>query len=92
MWHFVTPSKHWAITSTGRSPGHFAGPWVTSVGGTYNFPEVASELSGGGFSESFERPEYQRNAVGAYLIDFQMEPDSNFNYFKCAYCRDLTFT
>ena len=38
----------------------FAGPFVTSVGGTTNsYPEVAASLSGGGFSNYFARPEYQ---------------------------------
>ena len=46
----------------------FAGPWVTSVGGTENMnPEVATFLSGGGFSHYFPRPSYQANAVVEYL-------------------------
>ncbi|KAI9451820.1 subtilisin-like protein [Lactarius psammicola] len=39
-------------------------PWVTSVGGTFNItPEIAAGLSGGGFSDHFPRPVYQRKAV-----------------------------
>jgi tripeptidyl-peptidase-1 len=43
---------------------------VTSVGGTTggsSTPEVAAPLSGGGFSNYFKRPEYQEDAVPAFL-------------------------
>ena len=68
----------WPQTSAGtsRSPDrhHFSGPYVTSVGGTTNFrPEIAANLSGGGFSFYFPRPDYQRSVVLEYLrahIDF----------------------
>ncbi|KAH9068478.1 subtilisin-like protein [Lactarius deliciosus] len=43
------------------------GPYVTSVGGTTNNPEVAAELSGGGFSDHFPRPKYQNYDVPAFL-------------------------
>ncbi|KAF8267626.1 subtilisin-like protein [Lactarius quietus] len=43
-------------------------PWVTSVGGTMGqYPEVAAELSGGGFSNHFPREEYQDGAVTTFL-------------------------
>ncbi|KAI9451818.1 subtilisin-like protein [Lactarius psammicola] len=43
-------------------------PWLTSVGGTMNStPEVAASLSGGGFSNHFPRPFYQKKAVPAFL-------------------------
>ncbi|KAF8259426.1 subtilisin-like protein [Lactarius quietus] len=43
-------------------------PHVTAVGGTTGFtPEVAAELSGGGFSDYFLRPDYQDEEVPAYL-------------------------
>ncbi|KAH9160207.1 subtilisin-like protein [Lactarius sanguifluus] len=42
-------------------------PWVTSVGGTKDHPEVAASLSGGGFSNLFSRPAYQEGAVPTYL-------------------------
>ncbi|KAH9073449.1 subtilisin-like protein [Lactarius deliciosus] len=42
-------------------------PYVTSVGGTTGNPEVAAELSGGGFSNDFPRPEYQQVVVPPYL-------------------------
>lgn len=49
----------------------FAGPAVTSVGGTTGRdPEVAASLSGGGFSNYFDRPPYQMRAVSKYLQQF----------------------
>ncbi|KAF8265630.1 subtilisin-like protein [Lactarius quietus] len=49
-------------------------PWVTSVGGTMqgpiDDPEVAAELSGGGFSNFFPRPIYQDPAVPKFLERF----------------------
>ncbi|KAH9172269.1 subtilisin-like protein [Lactarius sanguifluus] len=43
-------------------------PYLTAVGGTMNYgPEVAAPLSGGGFSDHFERPVYQDVAVSAFL-------------------------
>ncbi|KAH9070673.1 subtilisin-like protein [Lactarius deliciosus] len=38
-------------------------PWVTSVGGTMELPEVAAPFSSGGFSNVFKRPDYQTDAV-----------------------------
>ncbi|KAJ7044783.1 tripeptidyl peptidase A [Mycena alexandri] len=40
---------------------------VTAVGGTTSIPEISASFSGGGFSDYFERPAYQRKAVSAYL-------------------------
>jgi hypothetical protein len=46
----------------------FAGPWVTAVGGTTGSqPEWAAAFSGGGFSDYFERPFYQKRAAATYL-------------------------
>ncbi|KAF8264268.1 subtilisin-like protein [Lactarius quietus] len=43
-------------------------PYVTTVGGTKNKNyEVAAEFSGGGFSNYFQRPPYQDNAVQKFL-------------------------
>ncbi|KAH9161626.1 subtilisin-like protein [Lactarius sanguifluus] len=42
-------------------------PYVTTVGGTTSIPEVAAELSGGGFSNYFRRPAYQNVVVPAFL-------------------------
>ncbi|KAH9161679.1 peptidase S8/S53 domain-containing protein [Lactarius sanguifluus] len=46
-------------------------PWVTTVGGTMRYePEIASDLSGGGFSDYFKRPDYQDVAVTTFLENF----------------------
>ena len=45
----------------------FAGPWVTSVGGTTGIPEVASIYSGGGFSSHFPALDYQKDKKNAYI-------------------------
>ncbi|KIW03336.1 hypothetical protein, variant [Verruconis gallopava] len=43
-------------------------PYVTSVGGTYQIePEYAVSFSSGGFSDRFERPIWQEEAVSGYL-------------------------
>ncbi|KAF8262474.1 peptidase S8/S53 domain-containing protein [Lactarius quietus] len=44
------------------------GPYVTAVGGTTGFePGSAATFSGGGFSNYFERPDFQVRAVRGYL-------------------------
>ncbi|KAH9020549.1 subtilisin-like protein [Lactarius deliciosus] len=42
-------------------------PYLTTVGGTTDYPEIAAPLSGGGFSDHFPRPAYQDVAVSAFL-------------------------
>jgi len=42
-------------------------PFLTSVGATRGVPEVAANLSAGGFSSLFKRPPYQVAAVESYL-------------------------
>ncbi|KAH9171607.1 hypothetical protein EDB89DRAFT_1906886 [Lactarius sanguifluus] len=42
-------------------------PFVTAVGGTVHIPEVAASFSGGGFSDYFERPNWQNRAVQSFL-------------------------
>ncbi|KAH9023378.1 tripeptidyl peptidase A, partial [Lactarius pseudohatsudake] len=42
-------------------------PFVTAVGGTVHIPEVAAGFSGGGFSNYFERPNWQNRAVQSFL-------------------------
>ncbi|KAJ7574377.1 peptidase S8/S53 domain-containing protein [Mycena floridula] len=43
-------------------------PWITAVGGTTNVTEeVAASFSGGGFSQYFPRPDYQKTQVESYL-------------------------
>ena len=62
-------------TGTSRSPdGHnFAGPFVTSVGGTTGIPEVASSFSGGGFSWFFPVEDYQKDEVKAFVLNLGNE-------------------
>ncbi|KAL4892195.1 peptidase S8/S53 domain-containing protein [Aspergillus ambiguus] len=61
-------------TNDGRNKTHFnpqfpaTCPWVTSVGATSKtHPEQAVYFSSGGFSDMWERPAYQEEAVSAYL-------------------------
>ncbi|KAH8985684.1 subtilisin-like protein [Lactarius akahatsu] len=43
-------------------------PYVTAVGATTGFdPEVAADFSGGGFSDYFKIPDYQRQAVTGFF-------------------------
>ncbi|KAF8265347.1 subtilisin-like protein [Lactarius quietus] len=43
-------------------------PYVTAVGGTTDIdPERGAEMSGGGFSNYFRRPDFQRDAVPEFL-------------------------
>ena len=59
-----------ASAGRSRSPHRydFAGPWLTSVGGTTGArPQVAADLSEGGFSNYFPTPPYQRVAVPTYV-------------------------
>ena len=72
----------------------FTGPHVTSVGGTTNFrPEMAANISGGGFSYFFVRPDYQDATVIPYLLKY---PEFYPGYYKCVRCqtryRDLTLS
>ncbi|KAH8979069.1 subtilisin-like protein [Lactarius akahatsu] len=54
-------------------------PWVTSVGGTMDCPEVGASLSGGGFSNLFSRPAYQGRAVATYLENLGSRYDGLYN-------------
>ncbi|KAF8969346.1 peptidase S8/S53 domain-containing protein [Flammula alnicola] len=71
----ANPATQQCITNDGRNVTRFvpnfpaACPFVTSVGGTTNVPEVAVSrfFSGGGFSDYFKRPRYQEIAVKKYL-------------------------
>ena len=74
----------------------FAGPWVTSVGGTMlsgdpsnvNTPtEVGNIISGGGFSAYFLRHDYQDPAVMAYLDKLGGQYGG---YFECVRSVGLT--
>ncbi|KAH9070672.1 subtilisin-like protein [Lactarius deliciosus] len=59
----LTRSIQARIPVAHHSTTRFAGPWVTSVGGTIGRPEVAAPFSSGGFSNVFKRPDYQTDAV-----------------------------
>ncbi|THH17744.1 hypothetical protein EW146_g3129 [Bondarzewia mesenterica] len=69
------PATQTCITNDGTNTTQFipsfpaSCPYVTAVGGTQHFPEVAVSrfFSGGGFSNYFARPAYQEAAVSGYL-------------------------
>ncbi|KAH9053079.1 subtilisin-like protein [Lactarius vividus] len=55
-------------------------PYITSVGGTTSsIPEVAAELSGGGFSNYFGRPPYQNVVVPAFLQSLGSQYNGMYN-------------
>jgi len=66
-------------------------PYITGVGGT-GFtnpftvgPEFAYEISGGGFSNVFDQPKYQTDAVAAYMQTENVPPQELFNKTGRAY-------
>ena len=78
-----------------RSPNchNFAGPYVTSVGGTMGFdPEVGSEFSGGGFSTYFGRPDYQDDAVIPFLDSIGSQHAGLYEYVRSRGLTQLIFT
>ncbi|KAF7328158.1 Family S53 protease-like protein [Mycena venus] len=55
-------------------------PYVTAVGATQGFnPEVATSLTGGGFSDLFPRPWYQTQAVDSFLNTIPPDFAGTFN-------------
>ncbi|KID98689.1 tripeptidyl peptidase precursor, partial [Metarhizium majus ARSEF 297] len=56
-------------------------PWVTAVGATTNAPEPPSGagFSSGGFSQYFERPEWQAAAVDKYVEEINGHLDGYYN-------------
>ncbi|KAJ7445428.1 subtilisin-like protein [Mycena latifolia] len=55
-------------------------PYVTAVGATQGFdPEVAANLTGGGFSDLFPRPWYQTQAVDSFLKTIPPDFEGTFN-------------
>jgi len=60
-------------------------PYVTAVGGTAldgwleTGKEIVNGLSGGGFSNTFARPNYQNNAVNEYFSKVSLPPQSYWN-------------
>ena len=88
---FVAPFNHHTNISLTRPC--FAGPWVSSVGGTRcQHPEVATPRSGGGFSNFFERPLYQKDAVPAFLDAADYPYLDSSHYYRYAPYHDLTFS
>ena len=62
----------------------FAGPWLTSVGGTTSaHPEVAAFLSGGGFSNYFPIPLYQSVAVPDFLRNIRSQYRGLYKFVIC---------
>ncbi|KAI0080806.1 tripeptidyl peptidase A [Panus rudis PR-1116 ss-1] len=67
------PETQICKTNDGRNATRFmpsfpaSCPYVTTVGGTFHVPEVAVNFTGGGFSDLFPRPAYQKDAVEKYL-------------------------
>ena len=59
-------------------------PYVTSVGGTVSTNEVWSD-GGGGFSNTFTIPDYQKSVVEAYLASGKAPPTKYFNTSGRAY-------
>ncbi|KAH9170130.1 subtilisin-like protein [Lactarius sanguifluus] len=65
-------------------------PYVTAVGGTMNHdPEVGASFSGGGFSDYFKLPRYQRRVVPAFL---QNLGNKHQGLYKCVRFRDLIYS
>ena len=66
------------------------------MGGTTSYPEVAAPLSAGGFSDYFERPDYQDEALpiffenlgnqyaGLYKLSCPQRPELAFSYTWCS--------
>ncbi|KAF8259525.1 subtilisin-like protein [Lactarius quietus] len=57
-------------------------PYITSVGGTTRkgqYPEIAANFSGGGFSDHFPREPYQNDAVTAFLRQLGNQYDGLYN-------------
>ena len=59
-------------------------PYVTSVGGTVSLSEVWVD-GGGGFSDTFPMPDYQKEVVEAYLKSGKAPPSKYFNASGRAY-------
>jgi len=66
-------TRNTCVTNDGKNTTSFlpafpaSCPYVTAVGGTTNLTEVAVNFSGGGFSNYFPTPDYQKKAVESYL-------------------------
>lgn len=62
-------------------------PWITSVGGTQGYAddEAADRSGGSGFSNHFARPDYQKDAVEAYVKSLNGKFDGKYNNSGRAY-------
>ena len=81
---------HWNVPGHKSLTDHrnFAGPYVTSVGGTTGVePELGSAFSGCGFSEFFKRPDYQIDAVPPFLNNLGIQ---YMGLYKCVRSRGST--
>ena len=67
-----------AIVGTFRPMWPSTSPHVTAVGGTVSLSEVWSD-GGGGFSNVFDTPDYQKSAVEAYLSNGGVPNKKDFN-------------
>lgn len=61
-----------------------AGPYVTGVGGTTcSYPEVAADISQGGFSLIFAPERYQVDAMGPFLRQVRSDYSEFYKYARC---------
>jgi tripeptidyl-peptidase-1 len=79
------------LTNDGKNTSSFLAsfpstcPYITTVGGTKGYPEVAAfdarngYATGGGFSNYFPRPAYQDDVVPAYIAGLNGEFDGFYN-------------
>ena len=93
MWRLLSLCELYIGSGIRRSPDrrNFAGPWVTSVGGTklkapYDVEEVASSFSGGGFSAFFNAEKYQWLDLGTFLWKLGSKYEG---LYKCVRSRGL---
>ena len=88
---FQTPEKR-EYKSLTRLP-YFVGGYVTSVGGTVKaLPELAANLSGGGFSIHIGNEPYQTPAIQSYLAEWDSDRERYQGSYECAHYRDLAFS
>ena len=88
---FQTPERR-EYKSLTRLP-RFVGAYVTSVGGTVKArPELAANLSGGGFSIVMGSESYQEDENEDYLERWAPNNRGYHGFYKCARYRDLAFS
>jgi hypothetical protein len=83
-------------TSPSRDRRNFAGPYVTSVGGTKRNSPDGSKISGGGFSNYFTIPDYQQGPVvqegpvATFLRNWADAGNLYVGLYRCVCSRGLT--